>query len=296
MPVIISSRAHEDSDGRQFGIVTFTDISEQKLAQKQLGEVNKQLSDANEKLEERQKEIEEDLALAARVQQSLAPKSIVWGGLRVETYYHPVRTIGGDFGLVSPLEEEHLNFAGVATFPATASARRWSPIAFTRKRRRSLQSASPLGDMLRQLNDFVMPQHRQLGFLFHAGGGAHRSRRTPHGVCRRRPSAGHDRDAGSRNRGCWNRAAWCSARCPDAVDDEATLDVDLDPGDRVVLYTDGITDVFNSQGEMLGVQGVQKIRARDIPAAVRRNEAGHPRSRRRVARRPASGRCLARPR
>ena len=46
---------------------------------------------------------------------------------------------------------------------------------------------------------------------------------------------------------------------PDAVNGEATLDVELEPGDRVVLYTDGITDVFNSQGEMLGVPGVQKF-------------------------------------
>ncbi|MGC2705093.1 MAG: PP2C family protein-serine/threonine phosphatase, partial [Candidatus Acidiferrales bacterium] len=46
---------------------------------------------------------------------------------------------------------------------------------------------------------------------------------------------------------------------PDAVDEEASLDVDLDRGDRVVLYTDGITDVFNANGEMLGVEGVQRF-------------------------------------
>lgn len=46
---------------------------------------------------------------------------------------------------------------------------------------------------------------------------------------------------------------------PDAVGAEATLDVTLEAGDRVVLYTDGITDVFNAHGEMLGVEGVQKI-------------------------------------
>jgi serine phosphatase RsbU (regulator of sigma subunit) len=46
---------------------------------------------------------------------------------------------------------------------------------------------------------------------------------------------------------------------PDAVGTEATLDVTLEAGDRIVLYTDGITDVFNSSGEMLGVEGVQKI-------------------------------------
>jgi len=45
----------------------------------------------------------------------------------------------------------------------------------------------------------------------------------------------------------------------EAVDLEATIDVGLDSGDRVVLYTDGITDVFDSRGEMLGVPGVQKF-------------------------------------
>jgi serine phosphatase RsbU (regulator of sigma subunit) len=46
---------------------------------------------------------------------------------------------------------------------------------------------------------------------------------------------------------------------PEAVDVDGTLSADLEPGDRVVLYTDGITDVFDAQGEMLGVPGVQKF-------------------------------------
>jgi serine phosphatase RsbU (regulator of sigma subunit) len=46
---------------------------------------------------------------------------------------------------------------------------------------------------------------------------------------------------------------------PDAVGAEATLEVELNAGDRLVLYTDGITDVFNSQGKMLGVAGVQRF-------------------------------------
>jgi len=35
--------------------------------------------------------------------------------------------------------------------------------------------------------------------------------------------------------------------------------VQLQPDDRVLLYTDGITEVFNYRGEMLGVEGVQEI-------------------------------------
>ncbi len=46
---------------------------------------------------------------------------------------------------------------------------------------------------------------------------------------------------------------------PNAVGDEADLVVPLERGDRVVLYTDGFTEVFDSQSEMLGIPGVQKI-------------------------------------
>src|SRR6266446_7651207 len=63
LPVIVSSRRLENS-GNNFGIVTFTDISDQVR-------VEEELRSANVKLRERQMEIEEDLRLAARVQNSL---------------------------------------------------------------------------------------------------------------------------------------------------------------------------------------------------------------------------------
>jgi PAS domain S-box-containing protein len=257
VPVIISSRAHEDSDGRQFGIVIFSDISEQKLAQKQLSEANKQLSEANEELEERQKEIEEDLALAARVQQSLAPKPLVWGGLRVEAYYHPVRTIGGDFGMVSPLEEEHLNLlvcdvSGHGISSALVANRIYTETVA------QLGSGAPLPEMLRSLNRLVM-HHIGSSVFFFTLAAARIDRDARRMVF---AGAGHPpamiARAGREPRLLESRSMVLGA-LPDAVDPEATLDVDLDPGDRVVLYTDGITDVFDARGEMLGVPGVQKF-------------------------------------
>jgi sigma-B regulation protein RsbU (phosphoserine phosphatase) len=46
---------------------------------------------------------------------------------------------------------------------------------------------------------------------------------------------------------------------PDAVDTSPSLELQLEPGDRIVLYTDGITEVFNSRGEMLGIEGIREI-------------------------------------
>ncbi len=250
MPVIISARVVEDPDGRQFSIVTFTDISELKRAEQELREVN-------QKLEERHQEIQEDLKLAARVQQSLAPKSLVWGGVRVETFYHPVRTIGGDFGLVSSLDDHYLNLlvcdvSGHGIGSALVANRIYTEMMT------QLRAGSALDGMLRQLNRFVMHNIGSSVFFFTVAAARidRPGRRMVFAGAGHPPAMiAHD---GAEPRLLESRSMVLGA-LPEAVDAEATLDVDLDAGDRVVLYTDGITDVFNSRGEMLGVEGVQKI-------------------------------------
>jgi hypothetical protein len=44
---------------------------------------------------------------------------------------------------------------------------------------------------------------------------------------------------------------------PDPVDLGSTLDVELETNDRIILYTDGLTEVFDSRGETLGIEGLQ---------------------------------------
>jgi PAS domain S-box-containing protein len=250
LPVVVSSRLIEDPEGREFAIITFTDISEQKSAEAQL-------RDVNARLEERQKEIEEDLALAARVQQSLAPKSIIWGNLRVDTYFHPVRSIGGDFGLVSPLDSEHLNLlvcdvSGHGIGSALIANRIYTETTT------QLRNGTPLGEMLRQLNRFVMQSIGGSVFFFTVAA----ARIDWHGRRMIFAGAGHPPGMivtpGEEPRLLESRSMVLGA-LPEAVDGEATLEVNLKPGDRVVLYTDGITDIFDAQGEMLGVPGVQKF-------------------------------------
>ena len=250
VPVIISARRVEDLDGREFAFITFTDISDQKRAEAQL-------RDANAKLEKRQREIEEDLALAGRVQQSLAPRSLVWGGMRVDSYFHPVRTIGGDFGIVSPFDEdEHLNLlvcdvSGHGIGSALIANRLYTEILA------ELRSGASLGDMLERLNRFVLQSLDGSSFLFTAA-----AARIDRGGRRMVfAGAGHPPGMivtpGQEPRLLESRSMVLGA-VPEAVDGEATLDVDLSPGDRVVLYTDGITEVFNSRGEMLDVEGLRK--------------------------------------
>jgi len=250
MPVIISSRSVEDLDGHTFGIVMFTDISEQKRAQRELQE-------ANAKLEKRHREIEEDLALAARVQQSLAPQSIVWGGMRVETFLHPVRTIGGDFGLVTAQDDEHLTLlvcdvSGHGIGSALVANRIYAEVLA------EMKSGAGLGEMLDQLNRFVLGSIGNSSFLFTAA-----AARLDRGGRRMIfAGAGHPPGMivkpGGQPRLLESRSMLLGA-LEDAVDPQAELCVDLDPGDRVVLYTDGLTEVFDAHREMLDVDGLRKI-------------------------------------
>ena len=250
VPVVISARVIEDPDGRVFSVVTFTDISDQKRAEERLRVANAQL-------EKRAREIEAELTLANRVQQSLAPKCIRWGRVAVETAYLPVNSIGGDFGHVMPLDEGHLNLlvcdvSGHGISSALIANRIYTETMSLLERR------VDAGEMLRQLNRFVVQQLRVSGFYFTMA----ILRLVAHGARMSFASGGHP------------PAIWLSpagdarllearstvlGMLDEAVPAVASEEFDLASGERVVLYTDGLTEVWNQRDEMLGTEGFTQI-------------------------------------
>lgn len=250
VPVIISSRIVEDLDGRQFAVITFTDISEQKHAQAQLRE-------ANQKLRERQEEIERELQLASRVQQSLAPHSLVWGPFAVEAYYMPVSTIGGDFGLVTPLGDDQLNLlvcdvSGHGISSALVANRIYSELVSLLERR------ADLPEMMTRLNDFVLQHIRLDSFYFSLSA----VRIRDHSGRLSFASAGHPPalwvTPGGECRQLETRST-VLGMLPNAVGPKPMQEIELRHGDRIVLYTDGLTEAFNERDEMLGADGLQRI-------------------------------------
>src|SRR5258708_18993848 len=147
LPVIISSRRLENSESN-FGIATFTDISDQVR-------VEEELRSTNVKLRERQTEIEEDLRLAARVQNSLAPRPLVWDTMSVDAFYDPVHSIGGDFALVNSPDQDHLSLlvcdvSGHGIGSALVANRIYSETTA------HLRSGMPFLDMFGELNRFLI--------------------------------------------------------------------------------------------------------------------------------------------
>jgi phosphoserine phosphatase RsbU/P len=249
LPVIISSRRFENSRGK-FGVVTFTDISEQLRAEEELRA-------ANVKLQHRQMEIEEDLRLAARVQNSLAPRSLVWGTMSVDAFYHPVHSIGGDFALVNSLDQDHLSLlvcdvSGHGIGSALVANRIYSETTA------HLRSGLPFLEMFRELNRFLIEDIAGSGmFVTLAAARIDAQRRSLVFA-----GAGHPPAMLARPGQIpllLESHSMILGALPDAVDATANQEVQLQPDDRIVLYTDGITEVFNSRGEMLGIEGVQEI-------------------------------------
>jgi len=250
VPVIVSSRVIEDPEGREFVVITFTDITEQKRAEAGLRE-------ANRELEKRQQEIELELALASRVQQSLAPNPLRWGQFAVEAFYHPVSTIGGDFGLVTPLGDSQLNLvvcdvSGHGISSALIANRIYSETISLLERR------AGLGEMLGRLNSFILQQIRVPGFYFSLAAARVRAQDSRLTFA----NAGHPPAIWIQGTG---RCSQLESRStvlgilPDAVSPDPTQEVELARGDRVVLYTDGLIEVFNDREEMLGVEGFEEI-------------------------------------
>ena len=248
LPVIISSRALVNS-GRQFGIVTFTDISEQVR-------VTEELRSSNTKLQKRQMEIEEDLRLAARVQRSLVPKSLVCNGLSIDSFYHPVHSVGGDFALLNSQDGEHISLlvcdvSGHGIGSALVANRIYSEAMG------HLRTGMPFIDIFAELNRFLIEDIDAGMFITVAAASidTHLHRMVFAG-------AGHP-PAMLVRRGqspllLESRSAILGV-LPDAVDTTPSLEFQLEPGDRIVLYTDGITEVFNSRGEMLSIEGIREI-------------------------------------
>jgi PAS domain S-box-containing protein len=250
VPVILSARVLEAPDGSRFHVITCTDITEQKKAEQSL-------RDANVLLERRAEEIEHDLMLASRVQQSLAPPALRWGRLAVETYYMPVRTIGGDFGLVVPHGDSHVDLlvcdvSGHGISSALLANRVYTETITL------LGYGMELGELLRTLNRFVIASIGVSGYMFTMA--AARLDQTGRQLVY--AAAGHPPSLLISPSGELRRLEPLSTvlgAMGNAVPQKASEELKLSAGYRLMIYSDGLIEVWNRENEMLGVEGLEKI-------------------------------------
>ena len=250
VPVIISGCELKAPDGNPFLVFTCTDISQQKKAEQSLREANVQL-------ESRAQEIDRELAIASRVQESLAPQPLHWGLVAVETFYKPVRTIGGDLGLVFPFDGRHLDLlvcdiSGHGISSALLANRIYTETVSL------LRHGMEPDEMLRALNRFVIEDIKLDGFIFTMGA----ARLDLSGRRLVYAAGGHPPAFLISPCGDVRRIESLSTvlgRLEEAVPEKAIEEFKLSAGDRLMLYSDGLTEVWNENDEILGVEGLEKI-------------------------------------
>jgi PAS domain S-box-containing protein len=249
IPSIFSGRVIQGSDGQEYVLLIVTDISAQK-------HIEEKLRQSNALLEQRHQEMEAELSLAARVQQSLAPQSLVWNDVSVESYYSPARTIGGDFGVVFPHGDEVLSIllcdvSGHGIGSALMANRIYSETLHQLERK-----SSPVS-LLRHVHDFVYDRLSTDSFYFTMAAVrfSMRGRRANFAAAGHPPamllSNGVIRLLNSQNGilGCLS----------ETVPSESANEIELASGDRLLLYTDGLVEVFNTREEMLGIEGFSQL-------------------------------------
>jgi len=248
IPVIYSIREVPGPQGQTFSLIVVTDITEQKR-------VEEQLRQSNELLKERQCQIEAELSLAERVQQSLAPRAIVWNNFAVEVHYSPASTIGGDFGIVLPQGDE-LNLlicdvSGHGIGSALVANRIYAESLH------QLKSRAGLGTLLQHLHAFVRDYIGLDGFYFTMAV----ARFVEQGHRLTFAAAGHPPAIliSNGNIRLLEPQTAILGSLADVTTSKSVDDVELISGDRLILYTDGLTEVFNERGEMLGVEGLQDL-------------------------------------
>ena len=249
IPAIFSSREIQGPDGQEYVILILTDISAQKR-------VEEQLRESNTLLEQRQNEMEAELALAARVQQSLAPRSLVWQDLVIEAHFSPAHTIGGDFGVVHPQGDDFLNLvvcdvSGHGVGSALMANRMYSETLHALERRKGPAT------LLRQLHDFVQNRIAVDGFYFTMAA-ARFSQQGRHVTF---AGAGHPPAILVSNGvlRLLDSQSGILGSVSEIAPSESVNEIELAKGDRLILYTDGLVEVFNSLDDMLGVEGLQNL-------------------------------------
>jgi serine phosphatase RsbU (regulator of sigma subunit) len=220
-----------------------------------LGEL-KQLRESNALLKKRQKDIDAQLSRAARVQKSLAPRSLVWNDVAVETHYSPAHTIGGDISIVFPHNDEALTIVMCDVSGHGIGSALMANLIYSETLHQLERDATP-SKLLRCLHDFAHVRLAADGFYFTMAAVrfSMRGRRAAF-VGGGHPPAMHVSNGGVRLLESQNGILGCLSETAGLASAE---DIHFAPGDRLVLYTDGLVEVFDSVDDMLGVEGLKAL-------------------------------------
>ncbi len=216
-----------------------------------------ELEEANQQLREAQHRVEQDLALAERIQRTLVPAPVHRPDLEIETIYEPMIGIGGDYAQTH-LEKDK---AFLAVCDVTGHGIAASGVAnrvHVELERLVVAGASP-SETLLAMNRFVYEQFAELGMYMTmiVARLDLPTRRLAWASAGHPPALVWRKSKGTCERlGVSAPLLGVEPELRGGVKEEA---VELASGDRIVLYSDGLTEARDTEGQFFGIERLEKL-------------------------------------
>lgn len=221
-------------------------------------ELRRQLDEARKAVESGRQRLKSQLELAARVHRSLLPQPVHHDRIDVDVRYLPVEDVGGDYCQVRFADPgtcyiTMCDVTGHGLGPALLATRVSSEV------RHSILYGRAPHDIVRALNTFVVQNFgdTSLFLTFVAARIDLKSRQISWS------GAGHPHPLLIRRNGevveelvSQNSMLGVFANC---LNDKPEHTAQLEPGDRLVFYTDGLTETADAGLRYLGTKGLAEI-------------------------------------
>ena len=223
-------------------------IADLKRKNKELAQAYRDLQEAQVALVEKER-LERELELAREIQRRLLPKAFPQlAGFDCAAASRPARQVGGDFYDVIPLSSERVGLVMADVSGKGMPAALFMALTRSLMRAEAQRSASPKEALL-QVNNLLLEISRTELFVTVLYGVLDLSARTF-----RYARAGHERalyhsPCRGESRFLEGEGMFLGMVEPVVLDE---LCLDLLPGDRIVLFSDGITDANSPDGQLFG--------------------------------------------
>ncbi|MBI2149941.1 MAG: SpoIIE family protein phosphatase [Acidobacteria bacterium] len=217
---------------------------------------------------EQRKKLEQELTLAEETQRSLLPQSIPQvKNLNIHAFSKPTRYVGGDFYDFVQLETGEL-FGVLADVSGKGISASLLSSMLLGCLQMQLRGGVAVDEALNRLNRFLCEKSSASRFvtmflftLDSNGGGRFISAgHNPSYVFRAAASEIEELNSNNMIVGAFAFASFQSAR------------LEMNKGDVLVAYSDGLTEAENPQGEMLGEERVKKVIQAEAPSGSERLE------------------------
>lgn len=220
-------------------------------------DVTRRITELQRVIEAQQKRAHQHLQLAAKVHRSLLPLPVRTDRIEVDVRYLPVDEVGGDYCQVR-FPSENICYITICDVTGHGIGAALLATRVSSEVRHSVLSGKSPADVLDALNRFVCENFVEAGlfltFLVVRIDLANREITWS--------GAGHPSPILLRTDGTTARLASQNLMLgvqPQCLAPEPEHRDHLEPGDRVLIYTDGVTELFDSTGSELGEGGLAAL-------------------------------------